>query len=391
MDNGEHEIYAKIERVVHKKKSSFDYVSLRLKAENFTFYTTSRALNKFKVGDQVKVVIHTLELGFVDFLKGSFYLPTSRFEILKNIPDNSLRAKILNHIKSQHENSKISEFYNALFLAEFISKELRDDVVRLGISHLVAISGYHLGVIMIAFSFILTPVLKRFYAKFCPYRNYKFEIYILGFAFCVFYFYIIGFVSSFLRAFFMGVFGFFMIVRGIKVLNHEILFACIFALLALFPSLIFSIGFYFSCIGVFYIFIYMQYFGKKFGLFLNSIFINFYLFFAMQVPVLYFFNIVSLTQLLVIPFGYAFILFYPLSFILHIFNYGNLLDGLLIKFLDINIFYVNTNIGLWLFLAVNAISILAIKFKSMMFLVGVIGICVYFGSFASRILQILNP
>ena len=53
----------------------------------------------------------------------------------------------------------IKELFNALFLATPINKSLRDKCVDFGVSHLIALSGFHLGVL----SFVLYWVVYLFY------------------------------------------------------------------------------------------------------------------------------------------------------------------------------------------------------------------------------------
>ncbi|MGG7073579.1 ComEC/Rec2 family competence protein [Campylobacter sp. 9BO] len=376
MSESEREILAKVVNVSEREKNGFKYAVLRLEYEKFIIFTTSRSL-KFKQNDDISATIHTLDISFTDFLRQIFFAPTSDLQFVKNEEGKSLRAKILANIAAQHENIKITELYSALFMAAPISQELRDDVMRLGVSHLVAISGYHLGVIMAFFFVLLTPIFRFAYAKICPWRNYKFDIFLLAFCFCAIYFLLIGFVPSFLRAFFMALFGFFLLVRGVRVVDYEMLLLCVCVLVAVFLGLLFNIGFYLSVAGVFYIFLYCRYFGDKFGLLAHSFWLNLYLFCAMQVCVLYFFQILAPTQALAIPVSYIFSIFYPVSFILHVFGFGGLFDVWLEKFLNLTAATSHIKIELWQFLLYNVISLLAIKSRALMIFVGMIGAFIF--------------
>ncbi|WP_236844915.1 ComEC/Rec2 family competence protein [Campylobacter mucosalis] len=372
MDAGEQDIKAVVLRSYVKQNKGLPYSVLYLKSENFSFYTTSRS--KFKQNDYLNLTIHSVDVKFLDFISNKFYMPTSYVKIEPYKHSPTLRDSLISAINSQHQNAKISELYSALFLADSISKELRDDVTLLGVSHLVAISGYHLGVIFSLIFLLLTPILRPLYQKFCPWRDYKFDIFILAFVICVFYFLLLGFVPSFLRAFCMAVFGFFMLLRGIKILNFQTLSTCVGICIALFPSLLFNIGFYLSCMGVFYIFIYLKYFKDRFGFMAHSVFLNFYLFFVMQIPVLFFFPIISFAQFLVIPASYAFIIFYPASLVFHLAGFGSVFDDLLLKFLNFKAEFISVDIKFYEFLMFNALSILAIKFRLIAVILPIFGI-----------------
>ena len=54
----------------------------------------------------------------------------------------------------------------------------------------------------------------------------------------------------------------------------------------------------------------------------------------MNVEVYYFFPTTSLQQLSVMPLGYVFVIFYPLSIFLHLFGLGGALDTPLLAFLN---------------------------------------------------------
>lgn len=184
----------------------------------------------------------------------------------------------------------------------------------------------------------------------------------------------IGFIASFLRAFLMSVAGFYMICKKIKILNFYTLFGVILFSVALFPQLLFSVGFYFSCLGVFYIYVYLLYFAPRFSLLENSLLLNLYVFFAMEVAVLYFFPLISLLQLSVLVLNYIFGVFYPLSFLLHIFGYGSIFDEILSKMLTFRLSSGSLHISTFVFLLYNAITLLCVKFKPAAFLPPLFGV-----------------
>ena len=384
MDNGEQELTARVISSYQKMGSDGKKRQiLKLQTDDFTFYTIGSRSDDLKTGDSIFLSVINLDVSFKDYLASTFYMPSFSREKLPQKPAHSFNQKLQSLIYTQHENSKIAQLYSALFLGTNIDGELRDDVSNWGVAHLIAISGYHLGVISAVCFFILKLVFKPIYARYLPYRSYIFDFTIVIFLVLCFYFYMIGFIASFLRAFLMSMAGFYMICKKIKILNFYTLFGVILFSVALFPQLLFSVGFYFSCLGVFYIFVYLFYFAPKFSLLANSLLLNLYVFFAMEVAVLYFFPLISLLQLSVLAINYIFGVFYPLSFLLHLFGYGSIFDEILSKMLAFRLSSNNLHISTFVFLLYNAITLLCVKFKPAAFLPPLFGV-------ASFLLFLLN-
>ena len=277
--------------------------------------------------------------------------------------EEQIYDKIFEFIAAQHESEKMTELFTALFLAAPVGKELRGDVNFYGVAHLIAISGYHLGLIFGFLYFIMRPIYRYFQARYFPYRNAKFDLSATIFAVLFCYLALIGFVPSFLRAFLMSLLALFLLARNVRVVSFELLFVVICAAVSLMPSLLFSIGFYFSCMGVFYIYLYLRHFGGRFSNLSNAILLNFWVFSAMILPVLYFFPLVSAQQLAVLPITPLFSLFYPISALLHAFGAGGALDEYLLEFLSWRAKGVNLSVPFWLFLLYNALSLASVKSK----------------------------
>lgn len=370
INNGEQEVVAKVQsNYVKINKNGKEYRLLTLKTDDFKFYTTTLKSRKFGLNETLKVTIINIDVSFFDYLKGSFFAPNLRIKKVDFKPD--FKDKLLNSVSNQHQNEKLSEFYSALYFATPISQDMRSDIARWGISHLVAISGYHLGLILSLLYFVFFALFKPLYARFYPYRNYKIDIFIISFVFVGFYFWILGLVPSFLRAFLMCLIGFYFMTRGLKVLSFLNLLVVVCLCLAIFPNLLFSVGFYLSVMGVFYIFLYLYHFKHK--SILNFILFNIYLFLAMQVVVLYFFPIISFQQFAVVVIGYIFGIFYPVSVVLHIFGIGGIIDEYLLEFINFSLKVGHIKIDLWQFLLYNLVSILAIKFKNLAILLPIFG------------------
>ncbi len=344
------------------------YRILKLQTNDFSFYTTLRNFElDLEVGGYVKISVIKNRLKFKDFLSGSFYLSNVGILPLRyGFEDGflgSFRDGAYEFIAEQHESEKMTELFTALFLAAPVGKELRQDVNFYGIAHLIAISGYHLGLIFGFLYFIMRPAYRYFQARYFPYRNAKFDLSAVIFAVLFCYLALIGFVPSFLRAFLMSLLALFLLARNVRIVSFELLFTVICAAVALMPSLLFSVGFYFSCLGVFYIYLYLRHFGEQFSNLTHAILLNFWVFSAMILPVIYFFPLVSAQQLAVLPITPLFSLFYPLSALLHAFGAGGALDEYLLEFLSWRARGVNLSVPFWLFLLYNALSLASVKSK----------------------------
>ncbi|EAI0162799.1 ComEC/Rec2 family competence protein, partial [Campylobacter jejuni] len=138
--------------------------------------------------------------------------------------------------------------------------------------------------------------------------------------------------------------------------------------ISLYPRLLFSIGFLFSILGVFYIFLYMHHFANKFNNLINIILLNIWTFFAMVLPVLYFFPLISYQQILGIILSGIFVIFYPLVLFLHLINYGDLLNFILDEFFKFKIYGTNIYIPFWIFISYLIASLISVRFKYLAFL-----------------------
>lgn len=201
-------------------KKNKKYWVLKLQTENFTFYTTSfKDLNLSK-NQLLSLRIITHNINFKDYLSKSFYVPSYDFEKLKEKEYNPIISYFLN----QHTNEKIKEFYGALFFALPISLELRNDVNYYGIAHLIAISGYHIGLLFSLIFFILAPIYSFFQKIYFPYRNLRLDLSILIFTLLLAYACLIGFIPSFVRSLIMAFWVFYLLCKNIKIINFFTLF-----------------------------------------------------------------------------------------------------------------------------------------------------------------------
>ena len=341
-----------------------EYLILKLNDKNISFFTSISKENDIKKLQYIDIGIVTTRVDFISYLKG-FYSKSIYYDL---IPQKSgFKNYIFENINSQHTNHKLQELFNALFLAIPISKENREIYTNFGISHLIAISGFHLGIISFIIYWLIYFPYSFFHKKYFIYRNKKADILILSMFVLLFYLVLTNIVPSLLRAFIMFVLGFFFLRSNIKVLSFQTLLFTLLLILALFPKFLFSISLWFSIIGVFYIFLYIHYF-KNLPKVYSFLFFNFWIFLVFNPIVHFFFYNTSYEQLLSPFITLVFTIFYPLELLLHMFGVGSFLDEFILKFVgyEMNIFEIRT--PLWFFIFYTMVSLGSI-FKNRAFVI----------------------
>lgn len=354
--------------VNHYQKSNvkgkvYDVFKLKL-PNNTTFYTVSWKPIKAGIHEKVKVKFSVENLTFLEYLKG-FY--ATSFYIYTLYQDELPTALKLNSwIAKQHSDADISSLFQALFLATPLSKQLREDVQKWGISHLVAISGFHLGVLSFILYFLLNPLYRFFQDRYFPYRNKMADVSVVVFVFLYMYMELIGFTPSFMRAFVMSVLGFLLFSRGVKIISFSNLLMSAVVLLALFPSLLFSLSFWFSVAGVFYLFLLLHHFSHLnrwalLGIIDGGVFV-------LMLPVVHtFFPVFTFLQLTSPISSLVFIVFYPLEMFLHVIHLGGSLDEALLAFLHVKTQSFTLSFPVWFLAGYIGLSLLAIRFRAVLF------------------------
>lgn len=356
-----------------KTKNNKTYRTIHLSYNGLTIYTNVAKSSKIKKNDFVNFKIYINKVTFLQFLNGRFYAKS--IKISKSIEQqNNIRERVINKVESLHSEQKIANLYSALYFASVLNNDLRQDITKWGIAHLIAISGFHLGVIFATIHFLLNLMFAKFVRLFFPFLNLKFIISVFIFLILFFYLYVLNYTPSFLRAFIMSFIVFLCTVKNIKIFSFQTLFITILLSIALYPRLIFSISFYFSCVGVLNIFIFIRHFWGKFNLVMDSILLNLYVFLAMNIIVYYYFNIFSFAQIFVIIAGFIFIVFYPMSVFFHLVGIGDIFDKFILYFLNYDITTYQVHIPMWLFLVANIITLLSIRYKIMAVVSAIFGI-----------------
>jgi competence protein ComEC len=317
-----------------------DYQVLKLKADNFIFYTSLDKEIKLEKLDILNIAFITKKVIFIDFLKG-FYSKTIYFDKLSR--DINFKDNLISKINSNHQNKMISELFQALFLAIPISSNLRDICTNYGISHLIALSGFHIAVISFVIYWFLFFPYSFFHKRYFPFRNRKFDLLVVCISVLFGYLFFVGIVPSLLRSLIMLLLSVILLRNNIKIFSFGTLFYTVLLIIAFIPSFIFSLGFWFSVIAVFYIILYMKYFFNI-NKYFSFVFFNFWMFLIFNPIVHFYFPQTSYEQFLSPIITVFFTLFYPFEIFAHIFDFAIYFDEYLKIFLEykMNVYEVFT-------------------------------------------------
>ena len=350
----------------YKKKN---YYVLKLKNNEVTFYTTSRDNLKNLLNENISLKIFTKNITFFGYLT-KFYAPSFDLKLL----DASFLEK---YIESQHKQKKFQNIYKALFLGESIDYKTHQELSTLGISHLFALSGFHLGIISFFLYLIFSPIYKFFQKKF-PYRNRFFDLGILVLVAEFLYLYLTSFPPSLIRAYVMEIVLFLFALRLQNIFSLKILIYTIIISFFIFFTKIFSIGFLLSILGVFYIMLFFKYFKPNF---LNSVIMNFFVFLMMFIYSHTFFGNFNFFQFLSPLATLLFIFFYPLSIFLHLIGFGGVLDKFMNVYFSLGDNYIFYKLPIWIGILFLGLSLLSYYKKWAFYGINLLAIIILGGVF----------
>ena len=346
-----------------------EFFIIKAKSDNFTFFTKVEDEKIFKNLDSITVTLITKNIDFIDYLKG-FY--TNSFNAyLEKSKKERIKIKLHKIIASQHSNEDITQLFNALFLALPLGNKMRNICAVYGISHLIAISGFHLGLICFLIYWILYYPYSIVHQKYFPYRNKKFDILIVTVFVLFSYLIFTNIVPSLLRAFVMFVFGLYLLRFNIKLLSFGTLFIITCIIIAFFPKYIFSLSLWFSLCAVFYIFLFLKYFKTlpKVWLFL---FFNIWIYLSFNPIAHYFFGTTSLWQLISPIVTLGFTLFYPIEAFLHLIGFGGVGDFFIEYGINLKIYSYEIFTPSLFFYFYLVVSILSVWYKSCFILLNIL-------------------
>ena len=309
-----------------KSQGGKTYDVLKLQTDDGAkFYITTKAPLKHLVGYKATLWVLTKYISFFEYIKGF----ATKGAVISVTRSKAQTYALGDELRRLHTNQDVAQIYGALFFALPLSSPLQEKFSMLGVSHLLAISGFHLGVL----SYLLFSLLRLPYTKiqkcYFPHRHANRDLFIVVAVLLGMYLLFLGDVASLLRAYTMLIVGYILHDRGLKIVSIQTLLFTAIVLLALWPKLLFSLGFWLSIGGVYFIFLYFHYFTKVSAK-ISFIGIAVWVYLLMTPVSLVLFGNYSLYHPLSILWSLLFTVFYPLSLLLHALGFGALLDGVLV-------------------------------------------------------------
>lgn len=309
-----------------KERDGQIYDVLQLRSDGGAkFYITSKAVLKNLVGYRTKIWLLTAYITFPEYLKG--FAAKGRIVLLGR--EKQPRYRLGDRLKESHPRAEAAELYGALFLALPLSRSLQERLSFLGISHLLAISGFHLGVLSIVIFSLLRWPYQSLQEHYFPARHRNRDLFVMVALILGLYLLFLGGVASLLRAYVMLLVGYILHDRGMKIVSMQTLFITLLLLLAIWPRLFFSIGFWLSIGGVYFIFLYLRYLGGV-SKYISLVAVPLWVYLMMTPVALLLFGNYSPYHALSVVWSILFTLFYPIVLVLHLVGHGAGLDSLLL-------------------------------------------------------------
>lgn len=324
--------YADVLSVEDRSNTTYPHTLLKLQSDDgLEFYTRSYD-DVPHDAKRVRVEIFPdANITFFNFL-GTFFIDSRLKEVVpveKNIKDY-----VVENIKDQHNDNLTSNIYPAIFFNTPLSKEIRDKVIVLGASHLIALSGFNLTILWGVVFGILALVYKPLQSRFFPHRYSIIDLGLISILFLGVYVWFADFSPSLIRAYAMVVFGWMMLIMGLELVSFSFLAFIVTVLLVIYPKFLASISFWFSVAGVFYIML-VSHHSKNINKYLIGFVIMPISMFLLMQPIVHsIFGQTSPYQLLSIPLELVYVVFYPAMMFLHIVGFGGIFDSSLVRLLN---------------------------------------------------------
>jgi len=369
--------YSEVLIAYEKSKNGKRYTVLKLKSEEgFIFYTTTHRKEDFNHKRLRLQIFPNESIKFTDYL-GTFYVKSKikhQEQLLLVFKDT-----LQNGVASQHKSEDLKYFYNAIFFATSLATGLREQIAKLGVSHLVALSGFHLGILWGLVYGSLLLLYRPVQQKFFPYRHALFDVGLVAMILLGLYVWFVDFPPSLVRSYAMVLVGWGVLLLGMELLSFTFLMTILLILVVLFPSLLISLSFWLSVAGVFYIFLLLQYTKDFNAKVISFIFIPFGIFILMLPVVHGVFGITSGYQLFSPLLSILFVPFYPLVMVLHLLGLGDLFDAQLLWLFSLPPQGVENLLPLWFVLGYVGLSLIAIWYRRVFYVV--FGLAVLYGGY----------
>lgn len=355
--------YADVVSEKSKHSRGKSYKVLKLHAQNgLRFFTTSYRKDSYANCRLRLQIFPDEKIGFRGYM-GTFFVKSRIKEVLPE-QESGYKDTLLANVAVQHDSGMLASFYNAIFFATPLPDTLREQISKLGVSHLIALSGFHLGILWGIIYGLIRVAYRPLQQRYFPYRFILIDagaatLIVLGL-----YLWFVGFPPSLVRSYAMLLAGWGVLVAGMELLSFAFLFTVAGMLLALFPSLLFSLSFWLSVSGVFAIFLLLKY-AQAVDKRIQALLIIPVGIFVLMLPVVHgTFGVTTPYQLLSPVLSLLFVPFYPLVMVLHLVGYGGVFDGVLLKLFALPAEAENHLLPLGVMYGYIALALLSIRYRA---------------------------
>jgi len=349
-----------------KHKGRRTYTVLKLQSdEGLRFYTTTHSKQALDHSYLRLQIFPDARIRFWEYL-GTFYVK-SRIKEYKALPE-TMQERLGKWIAKQHSDSRMGAFYNAIFLALPLPQTLREPIAALGVSHLVALSGFHLSILWGLLYGLLVLPYRALQQRYFPYRYALIDVGMVVMVLLGIYVWFVGAPPSLLRSYAMVLVGWVVLLLGLELMSFTFLAAVFAILTVLFPSLLVSLSFWLSVAGVFYIFLLLQY-TKGLHPWLIMLLVIPVGIFILMLPIVHgIFGMTTSYQLLSPILSLLFIPFYPVSFFLHLIGMGDLFDPALQRLFALPKESSEILLPWWIVVGYVGLSMGAVRYRALFYL-----------------------
>ncbi len=338
--------FATVENAYRKTKGSRSYQVLKLRSDDgLHFYTTTHQKKDLSDTRLRLQIFPNAHITFRKYL-GTFYVKSRIKRVLPK--EASWKKSLMEYVAAQHRDSRLANFYQSIFFANPLEPSLRQKVSQLGISHLIALSGFHLGILWGIVYFLLYVLYRPLQQWWFPYRFALLDVGAMTMLLLGAYVWFTSAPPSLVRAYVMLFIGWLMLIMGVEILSFEFLASIILLLPVLFPSLLVSLGFWFSVAGVFFIYLLLHYTKGWDSRVVTMAVIPVGIFLLMLPVVHMVFPATTPMQLFSPLLSLLFIPFYPIVMLLHLIGAGGVLDPVLSRLFEIHASLSEQYVPWWL-------------------------------------------
>ncbi|WP_457605579.1 ComEC/Rec2 family competence protein [Nitratifractor sp.] len=344
---------------IPKTKEGQSYQILKVHIDGgLTFYTRSYR-RKSLLGKRLRLQLFPRRVTFLDWLRTP-YIPARIKEIREGSSPQGILART---VAAQHRDPAVAAFYNAIFFATPIPQDLRKKISALGINHLVALSGFHLTILWGGIFLLLAIPYRLLQQRFFPWRYELLDLGTVSLILLAAYLWLTGPPPSLLRSYLMLAMGWAALLLGMELLSFEFLAVVAALLLLVDPRLTFSLGFWLSIGGVFYIYLLLHYWKDRSSRLFATLILPAGIYLAMLPIGHALFPIVSLWQWLSPLLSLLFAPFYPLAILAHLIGLGGSFDPALLALWNLPGKIDQRLLPLWVFLPYLLLSLAAIRWR----------------------------